>query len=78
MFPGFQSAKKKMIINAKSKSLYLWLVFHSVGQIRLVGRKKMCFISNVKDSDLKLLRKHTPLDYKRNVSVFQTRHRFGN
>ena len=36
-----------------------------------MGRKKMCFISNVKDSDLKLLRKHTPLDYKRNVSVFK-------
>lgn len=27
----------------------------------------MCFISNVKDSNLKILRRHTPLDYKRNL-----------
>lgn len=38
------------------------------------------FYSNVKDSNVKILRKHTPLDYKRNLNilVFQMRHRFGD
>lgn len=57
--------------------MYLGLFFHSVGRIRLTGRE-MCFTSNVKDSNLKILRKHTSLDFKRNLSISQIRHRFGN
>lgn len=38
----------------------------------------MCFISNAKDSNLKSLRKHTPLADKRNLSTCKMRHTFGN